>query len=59
MSLLELIPEDAGSAPKPAPKGDKGGEKAAKDDKAAKGGAKAQAKGGEKAPAKADKKAKK
>ena len=56
--LLELIPEDAGSAPKSAGKGDKGAEKAAKDDKAAKG-AKAQAKGGEKAPAKADKKAKK
>jgi large subunit ribosomal protein L17 len=55
MSLLELMPEDEGAAPKPAGKGDKGekGEKvAAKDDKAAKGGAKAQAKGAEKAPAK-------
>jgi len=61
MSLLELLPEDGGSAPKPAPKGDKGGgEKAsAKDDKGTKGAAKAQAKGAEKAPAKADKKAKK
>ena len=58
MSLLELLPEDAGSAPKPAPKGDKGEKVSAKDDKATKG-AKAPAKGGEKAPAKADKKASK
>jgi large subunit ribosomal protein L17 len=58
MSLLELLPEDAGSAPKPAAggKGDKGAKALAKDDKAAKG-AKAQAKAAEKAPAKAPKKA--
>ena len=55
MSLLELLPEDEGSAPKGGGKGDKGAEKvSAKDDK---GGAKAQAKGAEKAPAKAAKKA--
>jgi len=55
MSLLELMPEDEGSAPKGGGKGDKGAEKvSAKDDK---GGAKAQAKGAEKAPAKAAKKA--
>src|SRR5262245_6169738 len=54
MSLLGLLPEDAGSAPKPAGggKGDKGAKAQAKDDK----GAKAQAKGAEKAPAKAAKK---
>jgi large subunit ribosomal protein L17 len=55
MSLLELLPEDEGSAPKGGGKADKGAEKvSAKDDK---GGAKAQAKGAEKAPAKASKKA--
>ena len=51
MSLLELIPEDAGSAPKPSAKSDKGAEKAAAKG-AEKGAAKAQAKGAEKAPAK-------
>ena len=55
MSMLELLPEDGGSAPKPADKGDKGGEKTAagkgaKAEKAAKG-SKAEAKGAEK-PAK-------
>jgi|KBSMisStandDraft_5_1062788.scaffolds.fasta_scaffold395058_2 large subunit ribosomal protein L17 len=55
MSMLELLPEDGGSAPKSADKGDKGGEKTAagkgaKAEKAAKG-AKAEAKGAEK-PAK-------
>jgi large subunit ribosomal protein L17 len=58
MSLLELLPEDEGSA-KPAAKGDKpekGEAKAAKGaDKAGKGEAKA-AKGAEKAPAKKPKK---
>jgi len=58
MSLLELIPEDEGGAPKSTGKGEKGAEKAAaKDDKGGKGAAKAEAKGGEKAPAKAAKKA--
>jgi large subunit ribosomal protein L17 len=53
MALLELLPEDEGAPPKPAGKGDKGSDKGpAKDEKAAKGGAKAQAKGAEKAPAK-------
>jgi large subunit ribosomal protein L17 len=47
MSLLELMPEDGDSSAKPAPKGDKGGEKvSAKDEK---GAPKAKA---EKAPAK-------
>jgi len=52
MSLLELLPEDGGAAPKPAEKGDKGAEKAAKSEKAAK----AEAKGGDKPAAKAAKK---
>src|SRR5262245_31394093 len=57
MSLLELLPEDAESAPKPAGggKADKGAKAPGKDDKGAKG-AKAQAKGTEKSPAKAAKK---
>src|SRR5436190_2581165 len=54
MSLLELMPEDAGSAPKPAAKGDKAGEKAAAKDE--KGGKAAR---GEKAAGKGDKGAKK
>ena len=61
MALLELLPEDEGSAPKESKgggKGDKGAEKAAaaKDDKAAKGGAKAQAKPAEKSAKKPAKK---
>jgi large subunit ribosomal protein L17 len=57
MSLLELLPEDEGAAPKADKGTDKGASAAAagKDEKAAKG-AKAQAKGTEKAPAKAAKK---
>ena len=53
MSLLELMPEEGGAAPKPAGKGE-GAEKgaSAKAEKSAKGGAKAEGKGAEKAPAK-------